>query len=391
MRTTQLRTALTATALVGGLSLPQLLSGSTPAFAGGHQLASLVDPLGLVSRLASPIARLVPTAAAPVAAALAPVVSATVRAARSLTTGAVTLHLDGATMGRYAAMVTALPGQKLNFAATAPGLDELTAADRGQVLRWELGDGQSAPMDAAGTLVAPQKAGLETLRLAAWTPDLEGNWTRGATLREISLVTLVPFDAKRGGELNGYQIGTYPFESGQTYRTGYEPLPGFIELTPATAAAPVSAHFKVGDFACKQPAGSDGRRYLYLRPALIEKLEHVIAEMERVGIPVQHVQVMSGYRTPYYNAAIGNTTTWSRHTFGDAADIFLDNNHDGRMDDLNGDGRSDERDAEVITRIVERLEREDAGVQIGGMGAYKPTDSHGPFVHIDARGTAARW
>ena len=27
----------------------------------------------------------------------------------------------------------------------------------------------------------------------------------------------------------------------------------------------------------------------------------------------------------------------------------------------------------------------------GGIGVYKPTRSHGPFVHVDARGFVARW
>ena len=27
----------------------------------------------------------------------------------------------------------------------------------------------------------------------------------------------------------------------------------------------------------------------------------------------------------------------------------------------------------------------------GGVGIYKATSAHGPFVHIDVRGTKARW
>ena len=42
----------------------------------------------------------------------------------------------------------------------------------------------------------------------------------------------------------------------------------------------------------------------------------------------------------------------SRHQFGDAADIIIDDNKDGRMDDLNRDGRVDVADADVIQRAV---------------------------------------
>ena len=47
---------------------------------------------------------------------------------------------------------------------------------------------------------------------------------------------------------------------------------------------------------------------------------------------------MSGYRTPFYNRSIGNQTRFSRHVYGDAADIYADDDGDGKMDDLDGDG-----------------------------------------------------
>jgi hypothetical protein len=55
------------------------------------------------------------------------------------------------------------------------------------------------------------------------------------------------------------------------------------------------------------------------------------------------------------------------------------------MDDLNGDGRSDVRDGELLYRLFEA-----AGVE-GGMGEYAPTTAHGPFVHVDVRDRKARW
>jgi hypothetical protein len=76
--------------------------------------------------------------------------------------------------------------------------------------------------------------------------------------------------------------------------------------------------------------------------------------------------------------------------YGDAADVFVDSDGDGRMDDLNHDGRIDTRDARVIVSAVERVERLHPELA-GGVGVYRATRSHGPFVHIDVRGRRARW
>ena len=80
----------------------------------------------------------------------------------------------------------------------------------------------------------------------------------------------------------------------------------------------------------------------------------------------------------------------SRHQFGDAADVFIDNNGDGRMDDLNGDRRVDLRDARVIEAAVDRVERQHPAL-VGGCGYYSASGGHGPFTHIDTRGYRARW
>ena len=76
--------------------------------------------------------------------------------------------------------------------------------------------------------------------------------------------------------------------------------------------------------------------------------------------------------------------------YGDAADVFVDNDGDGRMDDLNHDGRIDYRDAKVILEAVERVEQMH-GDLVGGVGVYRATRSHGPFAHVDVRGERARW
>ncbi len=101
---------------------------------------------------------------------------------------------------------------------------------------------------------------------------------------------------------------------------------------------------------------------------------------------------MSGYRTPYYNNAIGNVK-YSRHIYGGAVDIFIDENpKDDMMDDLNQDGKIDYRDAAVIYRIIDELYgKKFYDPFLGGLARYKKTNNHGPFVHVDVRGRRARW
>jgi hypothetical protein len=134
-------------------------------------------------------------------------------------------------------------------------------------------------------------------------------------------------------------------------------------------------------------------KYLPLNPKVIDKLELTIQELEAMGIKVEHMQVMSGFRTPNYNESGGNTAgraNLSRHMYGDAADVFVDNDRNGNMDDISGDGRVDTKDADVIAQAAERVERKHPAL-VGGIGVYKACCGHGPFTHVDVRGFRARW
>jgi uncharacterized protein YcbK (DUF882 family) len=102
---------------------------------------------------------------------------------------------------------------------------------------------------------------------------------------------------------------------------------------------------------------------------------------------------MSGFRTPQYNVGGGDPrgrAALSRHMYGDAADIFIDDDGNGAMDDFNHDRRINIRDVQVILAAVDRVEREHPEL-IGGAGVYVANSGHGPFIHIDTRGFRARW
>jgi uncharacterized protein YcbK (DUF882 family) len=125
---------------------------------------------------------------------------------------------------------------------------------------------------------------------------------------------------------------------------------------------------------------------------MLLKLERLLAEAREAGIQVETIYVMSGYRTPFYNEAIGNQTINSRHTHADAADIYVDLDRDGRMDDLDGSGSVAVGDARHMAALVEGLVGQDwYRPFVGGLGTYGPAPHRGPFIHVDTRGFQARW
>lgn len=264
-----------------------------------------------------------------------------------------------------------VPGGEL---AKAPAEDlELLVGEEGQ------------PPAIESDFIAPHKPGIYRLAVAldqARRP-----------IEDLRLVTLVPFSEKRQGRIGLYYLGSWPYESGGKPRSpAYANPAGFIEVTPQNRDLYVSEHFRLRDFLTKdQP--DVWPKYLLLDPKLLDKLELVILELQNDGVDVRHVTVMSGFRTPRYNHSGGNTAgraNLSRHIYGDAADIFVDNDRDGWTDDITGDGRVDIRDAEKIAAAVDRVHRKFPSLA-GGVGIYPACCGHGPFTHIDVRGYNARW
>jgi hypothetical protein len=327
----------------------------------------------------------------------------------------------GATLGMYAPNPANPP---LTWSTAAPGIRETDEAavrladaafGRSGKLRAVITDThrrldlplewvEAAPFEAAYTWT-PQ-AGTQTRLLAGggsltaglFAPSTAGIWKlrlRGATwaqeMSELSVITRVPFSEKRGGYLNGYHIGDYETEAdGREDR--YAPPAGFIEVTPVNQDLPVSEHFRLRNFLTKDQFAV-WPKYLALDLRLVDKLELVIQELNAMGVRAEHVAVMSGFRTPAYNiqgVGEGGRALLSRHTYGDASDVWVDNDQDGFIDDLNGDGRRDTDDVRVMLRAVERVESRYPEL-IGGAGVYTGNGAHGPFIHIDARGSFARW
>jgi hypothetical protein len=221
---------------------------------------------------------------------------------------------------------------------------------------------------------------------------LPGETTAGDGTSPVRLILLTPFSAKVRGAIGPYRLGTWPYERSAAPDPAYQPPRGFIEVTPQNFAWKVSEHFTLGQFVTKNQQNV-WPKYVVLERRLLDKLELVIEELEEMGHPVEGLHVMSGFRTPEYNAkgvGAGGRSAVSRHQYGDAADVFPDADRDGWTDDLNRDGRVDMRDARLLAAAAERVEQEHPEL-VGGIGIYPSTSAHGPMVHIDARGKRARW
>lgn len=205
-------------------------------------------------------------------------------------------------------------------------------------------------------------------------------------------ITMRPFTDKVAGRIGAYRIGFFPAEQRGVPAAAYRNPEGFLEVTASNQNTAISEHFRLRDFLTHDQQAV-WPKYLVLREPLVDKLELVLAELRELGINAGALRVMSGFRTPQYNqqgVGAGGRVQDSRHQYGDAADVFVVNGNREWMADLNRDGRIDTRDARVLANAAERVELAHPEL-VGGVGVYKATRDHGPFVHIDVRGHRARW
>lgn len=204
----------------------------------------------------------------------------------------------------------------------------------------------------------------------------------------VNVLVLTPLSSKKGEYLNGYRVGNYP---SQPLRGNpiYNKPKGLFEVTSENADLQLTPHFQLKQFVCKQAGGFP--KYLIVRERLLLKLEHLLQKVNEQGYEIETFGFISGYRTPYYNKSIKNVQ-YSRHVYGGASDIFVDQNKDGSMDDLSGDGKIDEADVRVFYNIVTgEFDKPSYDKFKGGLGFYNKNSRHNGFIHVDVRGSKARW
>ncbi len=265
----------------------------------------------------------------------------------------------------------ALPGDKLEYPLEVGGdpntlgytwvrLDDSVAVD------------SIRPLDGE-RLIAPPEPGF--YQLAVMRDGVR------RVVGDLTVAVLVPFEKKQGPILDGYTIGTFLAE-----RIGgvEEDLPeGFVRVDSRTANLPVSKHLRLGDFLTKDNQDV-WPRYAAIDARLLDKLELVIDAIGELrgdtsGVRVE-IDVHSAFRTPFYNTR-NRFARDSRHTHGDAIDVAID---------ANGDGRITRSDTRLVALAVERIESLHPDL-VGGMGLYTSARYNQAFVHIDTRGSKARW
>jgi uncharacterized protein YcbK (DUF882 family) len=194
------------------------------------------------------------------------------------------------------------------------------------------------------------------------------------------LSVMVPFSAKLGSTLNGYRIGTYVAE--KLGARAEQAPPGFVEIEEDEIDLPLTKHLRLSDFLSHDDQ-ERWPRYAALDVRLLDKIELVVTEIERLSGKVEEtpmaLDVHSGFRTPIHNRRVQRAARDSRHQYGDAADIAIDGN---------GDGRISFADTRIVAKAVEAVEQAHPDL-VGGMGLYNRGTAS--YVHIDARGKRARW
>jgi hypothetical protein len=264
-----------------------------------------------------------------------------------------------------------LPGEQLEVEAVLT--DRLStfdaALDRGQLEALEPGRWR---------VTAPAEPGQACLRITDETSQ---------ETMALNLLVTRPYNGEE--VFHGYKVGSYPSRALRGL-AAYERPAGLFAVTEENQDLWISPHFQLKQFLCKQESGWP--KFVLIAPRLLLKLEMLLEEVNERGIPADSFYVMSGYRTPFYNRAIGNRTSYSRHTYGDAADIFVDMDRNGWMDDLDESGEVTRADARLLWNVVEDLYGESWYMPfVGGLGLYGPKPHRGPFVHVDTRGYRARW
>lgn len=260
--------------------------------------------------------------------------------------------------------IMVMPGERVLIQADVPlGINQDHSIARNGAWEWK----------------APKKPGLYSLKL-----------THEARHISLHIFVLTPFDTAVEESIGTFKIGSYQ-QSLFKGQKSYAPPQGFIAVTEQMRDIQISPHFTLGQFICKQE-NDNGISYALINPAMLLKLERLLEVVNDAGHPAKSFHIMSGFRTPWYNASIGNKTSVSRHLYGDGVDLFIDEDGDNYMDDLNGDGVSNKADAQILYSLASLLSAENIDDwKGGGLSLYKEKPHRGPFIHLDARGYQARW
>lgn len=265
-----------------------------------------------------------------------------------------------------------MPGQRMEF-PLAVGGDPAVLSYEWTSLRGTESGFTTQPL-AGAEVAAPSIPGFYFLTLV--------NGEDRQIIREPVVAVMRPFQEKLGSMLNGYRIGTYLAER---LRGGDQHPDGFLEVYPQHLDLAVSKHLRLRHFVTHDDQAEVWPKYVALNPRLLDKLELVFAQLasqqNEKSVDQLELDVHSGFRTPGHNRRISGAAKDSRHQYGDAADVVVDANRNGRFD---------QSDYRLVVAAVEAVERTHPDLA-GGLGIYASGRYSKPYVHIDARGRRSRW
>ena len=244
--------------------------------------------------------------------------------------------------------------------------------------------------------------------------------------RRADFLILAPADASvlENGFIDDFRIGHYLDTSDpaiyeryfiqsswhKKHPERYQVPNYFYKVTEATTDLKIAPHQTLGFYAMDYPWKSLGLpHYIALDLHLVRKVEDLIDLLQADGRSVTGFTPIYGFRSPAFNLgtikARPDSTLkepLSMHQYGRAVDLIVDEDGDGLLDDLNGDGHIDIHDAEVLMRYVNHLDRayRARGEMnlVGGAGLYSENDfiernryfdHNTPYIHIDTRGFLA--
>jgi hypothetical protein len=205
----------------------------------------------------------------------------------------------------------------------------------------------------------------------------------------LNVFVLYPAEKKNGQYLDGFRIGYYPKITADKQKYYSKPA-GFLKIKESLLDINLTPHFTMEQFLTSQ--STQLPQYIVLQESLLLKLEYFLEEVNKAGYKADTFGIVSIYRSPYFNKKLGNNTEFSRHLFGDAADIYIDNTGNQWMDDLNGDGKSNIYDSNILFDLAVEFDQKEKNYQLqGGLSSYKGNGVRGPFIHIDSRGFHVTW
>lgn len=262
-----------------------------------------------------------------------------------------------------------LPAEHLDICIIAEGADAMNvqasagALDKVGGCRW--------------IWTAPDNPGLTRLTIAE----------EGTTRMQLNIFVMTPADSVINGVIEGYRIGEYPPQMEDSPIT--LPPDGYIRVTEDLLGVNVSPNFKLGQFVEQQ--NGQFPKYIVLRERLLLKLEAFLEYLNEVGVEAESFSVVRGYITPAENRSLGGNRD-SRHIYGGAATFIVDNDNDGRMDDIDNSGALSRADGVVLFDLADELfSRPGKEYLKGGLYLYDDTSVNTTLLMMDARGFRRRW